>query len=180
MNRYLARLRSLNSEKQVPTQTLKTLKTGSGVGFEGFEGLCESPFSKNRGSLIAEKVSCGNPQNPQNPTADDDRLTAALWPLETPPAFIPEPRWRQAIEDGQAFLDQWREQALALGWTGRDLFGLHEPPAKAHPSYCRLGRYDATGLIWLLQGQRVLAMTEQSATISTPSGGSLTHYRKAV
>ena len=28
-----------------------------------------------------------------------------------------------------------------------DLFGLHTPPAKPHPTYRRLSRYDCTGLI---------------------------------
>jgi hypothetical protein len=57
------------------------------------------------------------------------------------------------------------------------LFGLHEPPAKPHPSYSRLSRYDATGLLWLLQGRRVIALAETTAAISTPSGGTVT-YRK--
>ena len=125
----------------------QTLKTLKTDSSIGFEGF---------------EGSCGSPFS-ENPTAC--------------PAFVPEARWRQAIEDGQAFLDQWREQVIALGWTADDLWGLHTPPAKPHSTYNRLSRYDATGLIWLLQGQRVLAMTEKTATISTPSGGTLIYYR---
>jgi hypothetical protein len=40
-----------------------------------------------------------------------------------------------------------------------------------------ISRYDRTGLLWLLQGRPVVALTDTSATVSTPSGGTLT-YRK--
>src|SRR5262249_21061324 len=61
------------------------------------------------------------------------------------------------------FLGQWGAQAEALGWTARDLFGLAAIPAKPHQSYRRLSRYDETGLIWLLCGRQVLALTESTA-----------------
>ena len=86
-------------------------------------------------------------------------------------------RWQRAIDDGRAFLAQWGEQAQALGWTARDLFGLHEVPGNPHPSYSRLSRYDATGLLWLLQGQPVVAITSTTAAIKTHTGNVLT-YRK--
>jgi hypothetical protein len=69
------------------------------------------------------------------------------------------------------------EQAEALGWTARDLFGLDTPPAKPHPSYSRLSRYDATGLIWLLRGRPVIALTEATAAIQNPTGA-VTVYRR--
>jgi len=93
------------------------------------------------------------------------------------PDRIPEDRWRQAVKDGRAFLAQWGEQAKALGWAARDLFGLHTPPANPHPSYSRLSRYDATGLIWLLRGCRVVALTENTAAIERHTGNIIT-YRK--
>jgi hypothetical protein len=76
------------------------------------------------------------------------------------PTHIPVARWQTAIEDGRRFLARWGEQAKALGWTARDLFGLHKPPEKPHPSYSRLSRYDEAGLIWLLCGREVVALTE--------------------
>ena len=93
------------------------------------------------------------------------------------PVRIDPARWQQAVNDGQRFLAQWGEQAEALGWTARDLFGLHEIPANPHPSYRRLSRYDCTGLIWLLQGCPVVALTEATAAIKSPTGN-LTTYRK--
>jgi hypothetical protein len=93
------------------------------------------------------------------------------------PALVPAARWQQAIEDGRSFLAKWGRQAEALGWTARDLFGLHQPPAKPHPSYSRLSRNDHTGLVWLLDGRKVLALTAETAAIHNPSG-SITTYRR--
>lgn len=86
-------------------------------------------------------------------------------------------RWRRAIEDGERFLAEWGDQAAALGWDVADLFGLHTPPANPHPSYSKLSRYDFTGMIWLLRGQKVIAMTATTATITTPTGGTLSYRR---
>ena len=88
-----------------------------------------------------------------------------------------EGRWLRAVEDGRAFVTTWGPQAQALGWTPRDLFGLHTPPAKPHPSYQRLARYDETGLVWLLDGRPVTLLSSTSAKIANPSG-SITTYRK--
>jgi len=94
-----------------------------------------------------------------------------------PPAMVDVARWRQCVEDGKRFLAAWGEQAEALGWDARDLFGLHAPPEKPHPSYNRLSRYDGTGLIWLLEGRPVVALTEATAAIENPTGN-VTVYRK--
>jgi hypothetical protein len=94
------------------------------------------------------------------------------------PDHVPVMRWRQCVEDGSKFLAVWGNQAQALGWTSPDLFGLHTPPDKPHPSYSRLSRYDATGLVWLLQGCPVVALTADSASIRNPDTGSITVYRK--
>ena len=59
----------------------------------------------------------------------------------------------------------------------RDLFGLHKSPDQPHPSYRRLSRYDETGLIWLLQGRPVVALTDATAAIENPTGA-ITVYRR--
>jgi hypothetical protein len=81
------------------------------------------------------------------------------------------------VTDAQRFLADWGGQSAALGWTVDELFGLHPAPARPAPTYCRLSRYDTTGLIWLLQGRAVVALTDTTATIRTSSGGTVT-YRK--
>ncbi len=93
------------------------------------------------------------------------------------PDLVPIDRWQLAVQDGRRFLAQWGEQAQALGWTAKDLFGLQTPGAKPHPSYSRLSRYDETGLIWLLQGRPVVALTETTAAIQNPTGA-ITTYRR--
>jgi hypothetical protein len=81
------------------------------------------------------------------------------------PELIEPNRWQQAIRDGASFLATWGEQAHALGWTARELFGLHTPPEPRAASYRRLSRYDETGLIWLLRGRPVVALTQTTAAI---------------
>ena len=46
-----------------------------------------------------------------------------------------------------------------------------------HPSYHRLSRYDETGLLWLLRGRRVVALTETTAAIQS-CGSHPIIYRK--
>ncbi|MDZ5448602.1 hypothetical protein [Labrys sp. ZIDIC5] len=73
-------------------------------------------------------------------------------------------RWQQAKHDAIEFLTDWGDQVAELGWSADDLFGLH-PTAP-------LVRYDVMGLIWLLQGQAVSEVTDQSARL-----GATTFYR---
>jgi hypothetical protein len=107
-----------------------------------------------------------------------DSFAAALSTLRGYcPAYVVEADWQQMIADAEVFVATWGHQAETLGWSVDDLFGLHEPPARPHPSYRRLSRYDCTGLIWLLQGRPVMALTETEAAILGQSGATVT-YRK--
>jgi hypothetical protein len=81
------------------------------------------------------------------------------------PPEAPLERWHEFINDAGIFLDQWGRDAERLGWTAEDLFGLH-PVAP-------MARYDRMGLIWLLKGERVVALTTTGARLS----GGLTFYR---
>src|SRR5262245_41908866 len=92
----------------------------------------------------------------------------------TNPATGLVPPSRRAVR----FLAPWGEQAEAFGWTSRDLFGLLTVREHAKPSFNRLSRYDETGLIWLLEGRKALALTEATASIRNPNTGNLTVYRK--
>jgi hypothetical protein len=104
------------------------------------------------------------------------RVFGAL--LDDCPAHIDPADWQQAIEDGRTFLARWGEQAEALGWTARDLFGLHAVPARPAANYRRLSRYDAMGLIWLLQGRPVVALTATEAVMRCRSGATLGYGRQ--
>jgi hypothetical protein len=152
---YLDRLRALKSEKGPPPHTDKTDKTPTGIGYVSFDGARGTPFSE-----------ISSP------------LRRALSALESAcPDLVPVARWQAAVDDGRRFLARWGEQAEALGWTAKDLFGLHKPPASQHPSYSRLSRYDETGLVWLLQGREVVALTEATAAIQSLTGA-ITIYRR--
>jgi hypothetical protein len=94
------------------------------------------------------------------------------------PEYVDHDRWHKCITDGRTFLTTWGSQAEGLGWTSADLFGLHAVPEKPRPSYRRLSRYDCTGLIWLLQGREVVALTEATTTIKNPTTGTVTIYRR--
>lgn len=78
----------------------------------------------------------------------------------------------KAIADAEAFLATWGAQVEALGWTADDLFGLDPVAAMA--------RYDVMGLIWMLHGQPVVALTEAIAAIRMPTGNTLTFYLRSV
>ena len=188
-NPYLAKLHGIIGTQQ--GQNLKTRhpvepSKPSKLGSEGFEGDRGSPFFKfevGAGDVglcriehtqSQETIRIGHPQNPQNPSRYA-HVFAVL--CECCPNHVDPARWQCVVEDGRRFLAQWGEQADAMGWTARDMFGLHDVPANPHPTYQRLSRYDCTGLIWLLQGCPVVALTEATAAIRMPSGN-VTTYRK--
>jgi hypothetical protein len=92
------------------------------------------------------------------------------------PELVDAVRWQQAVQDADCFLAKWGKQAHALGWTVRELFGLHPVPARPAPNFQRLSRCDNTGLIWLLNGRPVVAMTETEGAIQGASA--VLMYRK--
>jgi hypothetical protein len=87
------------------------------------------------------------------------------------PKEVDNQRYVEALADAALFLAQWGAIAEALGWQPEDLFGL-DPVAP-------LRRYDRMGLIWLLRGRTVVALTAGTATIRITNGGALTFYRQA-
>ena len=78
------------------------------------------------------------------------------------PARIEPADWQEA---GRKFLARWGMQPEALGRTARELFGLHPVPERPAANYSRSSRLDDTGLIWLLRGRPVIALTETTAAI---------------
>ena len=158
MNRYLQKLHSLEHAAKLPNAKTGDPYTPSKLSkppFEGFEG--------DRGCARSRML----------------KPSALVLPMlrEHCPDHVERGRWQQAVEDGRRFLDKWGEQAAALGWMPRDLFGLQKSPDQPHPSYRRLSRYDETGLIWLLQGRPVVALTDATAAIENPTGA-ITVYRR--
>jgi hypothetical protein len=141
----------------------------TGVGRTNFLSL---PTPQNQNSL---RPFCYN----ATPATNCATINAGFSAVERRcPDYIDPSHWHQAVDDGRRFLETWGEQAAALGWTAEELFGLHEPPPNPHPSYSRLSRYDAKGLVWMLNGASVVAMTETTAAIQHKTTGTITNYRK--
>jgi hypothetical protein len=95
----------------------------------------------------------------------------ALLDPNRPPGDVPLKRWQRFVDDVGLFLDSpFSAVAAALGWSPLDLFGCNRDRPFA--------RIDQAGLLWLLNGDRLLALTEHTATIETRTGARQTYRRK--
>ena len=83
---------------------------------------------------------------------------------------MPLCRWQRFINDVGLFLDRWAAYASALGWGPYDLFGCD----RDRP----LARIDRAGLLWLLNGDKLVALSEDAAGIEMRTGGCHTYRRK--
>jgi hypothetical protein len=88
-----------------------------------------------------------------------------------PPGDVPPRRWLRLMHDCGRFLDgEWAARAVALSWGPLDLFGCD--PEKP---FARVSRQ---GLLWLLDGRPLLALTGDTAAIANSTGGRFTYYRR--
>ena len=86
------------------------------------------------------------------------------------PAGMRPDRWQEMIDDAGGFLDRWAVKAAALGWDTASVFGAHaERPVE---------RVDCAGLVWLLHGDEVVAITADMARIRTRTGALQTYHRR--
>jgi hypothetical protein len=82
---------------------------------------------------------------------------------EHPPGDVPPKRWLRFVDDVGHFLDSsFCAVAAALGWGPYDLFGCDRDRPFA--------RIDCAGLLWLLNGDRLVGLTATTATIETATG----------
>ena len=88
------------------------------------------------------------------------------------PASCPEERWNVLREDSYTFLRDWAARAHDLGWAEYDLFGVH--PERPWV------RFDVMGFVPLLNGTRVIALSDTEAVIEKPSGARVTFRRRGV
>ncbi len=94
---------------------------------------------------------------------------ADLLAMSCPPAS-PAERWGTLREDSYRFLRDWAARAHDLDWMIIDLFGAH----RERPWV----RFDCMGLVPLLNGARVTALSDTEAVIEKPNGTRLTFYRR--
>jgi hypothetical protein len=89
----------------------------------------------------------------------------------SPPCDVPMTRWVHFIDDCRRFLDDgWANCAERLGWTPLDLFSCDSTKP--------LVRINRAGLLWLLNGRQLLALSADAAAIATANGGYLTLQRR--
>jgi hypothetical protein len=90
---------------------------------------------------------------------------------DRPSGDVSPKRWQLFVDDVGRFLDSpFCAVAAALGWGPYDLFGCDRDRPFA--------RIDQTGLLWLLNGDKLVALTENSAIIESPSGARQTYRRE--
>jgi hypothetical protein len=111
------------------------------------------------------------------PAATSPNETVAAWAegmarlcRMLPPRNYPERPWQKLIVDAERFLDGWAAQAAALGWPTWELFGCHR--------HAPWGRIQGMGLVLLLRGKELAALTATEAVIRTATGAHQTFHRK--
>jgi hypothetical protein len=88
------------------------------------------------------------------------------------PANVPPRRWKRFVDDVGRFLDgPFCAVAVSLGWGPYGLFGCDRDRPFA--------RIDKAGLLWLLDGHRLVALSENTATIETRTGARQTWRRSS-
>jgi len=130
-------------------KTLASLATLAGAGVEG-----ESIFAARRSADLKEW----------------ERGVRRL-DIDRPPEGVPYDRWQTFVANAARFLaGPFAEPAAALGWTALDLFGCDSSRPFA--------RIDHAGLLWLLNGVRLVALSANTATIKTRTGAVQTWRRR--
>ncbi|MCZ6610127.1 MAG: hypothetical protein O7A66_09020 [Alphaproteobacteria bacterium] len=84
-----------------------------------------------------------------------------------PEGMAPE-SWMLFLGSCESFIaSPWPGKAASMGWDAYALFGCHNlKPVE---------RVDRMGLLWLLRGGRIAALTSGTAVIEMPSGSRLTY-----
>jgi hypothetical protein len=130
------------------------------------------------GCRTEQHRSCTESENERAGIIEHDGRIPREWAegfarLDTdwPPPDMPPRRWQCFVDDVGRFLDSpFCAVAAALGWGPFELFGCDRDRPFA--------RLDRAGLLWLLNGQRLVALSENTATIETRAGARQTYRRK--
>lgn len=94
---------------------------------------------------------------------------ASLADMPTPAKFSAA-NWNKVVVDASTFLETLAANAHRLGWRDWELFGCHRQ-APWH-------RIQGLGLVPLLQGNTIIALTSTEAAVRTRTGAILTFRRK--
>jgi hypothetical protein len=124
------------------------------------------------GDAVSDTGSSAEDLQEKLPPGIPTEWTEGITRLATmaPPPSYPAHAWQQLTVDAERFLDDWAQQAAALGWPGWELFGCHRRAP--------WGRIQGMGLVLMLHGDPLAALTANEAVIRRPSGAHQTWRRK--
>ena len=112
------------------------------------------------------EISRRDPSGLPPETADGLAALAKM----APRAGFSADRWRTMLDAMKRFASQHAAEAIQLGWTVEDLFGLN-PHAPAT-------RYDGRGIATMLsEGERVVKISSDAIVIEKPSGAQVSFRR---
>jgi hypothetical protein len=81
--------------------------------------------------------------------------------MAPPAGFSPE-RWQRIVDAAGVFLDRWAADAIRCGWSDLDVFGADADRPDA--------RFDAMGLVLLLDRMEVVGIDPDGADLVTETG----------
>ena len=167
MNRWRQRLAEINGDSASPVvgftcvvQNVQNVqKPGRSIRFEHSE-----QFDQRTESASA-RVAVGGTLPAEIPHDWREHIASLL--SRPCPDGVSAERWTRAREGAERFAQQWAVQAMRLGWTAVELYRV--PP--------QWSRIDLTGAALLIGDRQVIAVTEASIVIETPSGARLKFRR---
>jgi hypothetical protein len=187
MNRWRQRLAELHDDSVEQTSPLPTVQNVQNVQnrprdptFERFEQIEQSTELPEGPATAADRAVAiwGETEEECAAIVEHEGGIPRAWAEgfsrlhpDRPPGDAPAKRWRTFVDDVGRFLDSpFCAVAAALGWTVFDLFGADRDRPFA--------RIDHAGLLWLLNGDRLVALSENTATIETRTSARQTWRRK--
>jgi hypothetical protein len=164
---------SAASNVATPLRQIATFPTQADLSQPCRNGFATSKPAETQASpgFVADVADvAGVPKRETSARVDWAEGLARLHP-DRPPGDVPTKRWLRFVDDVGLFLDgPFCATAAALGWGPLDLFGCDRDRPFA--------RLDQAGLLWLLNGSRFVALSENTATIKRPAGALQTYRRK--
>ena len=154
----------LSAPEPLPENLLQELRTRKAEVIDHLQHARHSQFGRAPAEAYANRTA-----PPVEVVADWAAGVVRLRAMP-PPRSYPEHAWQQLIVDAERFLDSWAAQAAALGWPIWELFGCHRRAP--------WGRIQSMGVVLLLRGKELAALTATEAVIRTATGAHQTYRRK--
>ena len=175
-----ARAKGLLGERQSITTAKVFKRAKKSLGIRslrvGFGARSQWRWQLQRQSEGSLKTDSGTARERRGAIPIDWVQGVAYLDPDRPPNDVPRHRWRQFVDDCKNFLsssEHWADRAAQLGWDAMALFGC----APKRP----LDYLGSAGLLWAINGGRLLELHRDWAVIDVPVHGSQrTFYRRKV